>query len=128
MRLDSGRIMALAAGLLAIGVLLGAFGTHALRGELPPDRLEFYMTAVHYQFIHALGLLGVGLAARQLDSAVLRAAAGVLFAGIVLFSGSLYCMTLDAPRALGVVTAVGGVALVVGWALFAWVAWNSRQR
>jgi uncharacterized membrane protein YgdD (TMEM256/DUF423 family) len=128
MRLDSGRIIALAAGLLALGTLLGAFGTHALRGELPPDRLEFYMTAVRYQFIHALGLLGVGLAARQIDSAVLRAAAGVLFAGIVLFSGSLYCMTLDAPRALGAVTAVGGVALVVGWALFAWVAWNSRQR
>ena len=128
MKLDGGRIMALAAALLALGTLFGAYGTHALRGELPPDRLEFYMTAVHYQFINALGLLGVGLAARQIDSAVLRAAAAVLFAGVVLFSGSLYCMTLDAPRALGAVTAVGGMALVVGWALFAWVVWNSRQR
>jgi len=127
MKLDSGRIVAFAGGLLAIGTLVGAFGTHALRGELPPDRLDFYMTAVRYQFLHALGLLGVGLAARTIDSPVLRWAAGLLLAGIVLFCGSLYGMTFEAPRALGALTAVGGSALVVGWALFAVAAWRSRQ-
>ena len=127
MRLDSGRILALAASLLAIGTLLGAFGTHALRGALPADRLDFYMTAVRYQFLHALGLLGVGVAARTLDSAVLRWSAGLLFAGIVLFCGSLYGMTFEAPRALSALTAVGGLTLVVAWALFAFAAWRSRQ-
>jgi uncharacterized membrane protein YgdD (TMEM256/DUF423 family) len=127
MRLDSGRILTLACGLLALATLCGAFGTHALQGKLPPDRMEFYTTAVRYQFLHALGLLGIGLAARTIDSAVLRWAAGVLFAGIVLFCGSLYGMTLEAPRALGAVTALGGVALVVAWTLFALAAWHSRQ-
>jgi uncharacterized membrane protein YgdD (TMEM256/DUF423 family) len=116
-----------ACGLLALGTLFGAFGTHLLQGELPPDRMEFYTTAVRYQFFHALGLLGVGLAARAMDSAVLRWAAGMLFAGIVLFCGSLYGMTLDAPRALGALTALGGVALVAGWTLFAVAGWRSRQ-
>jgi uncharacterized membrane protein YgdD (TMEM256/DUF423 family) len=127
MRLDSGRILALAASLLAIGTLLGAFGTHALRGALPPDRLDFYTTGVRYQFLHALGLLGVGVAARTIDSAALRWAAGLLFAGIALFCGSLYGMTFQAPRALAALTAVGGVTLVVAWALFAFAAWRSRQ-
>jgi uncharacterized membrane protein YgdD (TMEM256/DUF423 family) len=127
MRLDSGRILALAGGLLAIGTLLGAFGTHVLQGELPPDRMSFYTTAVRYQFFHALGLLGVGLAARSMESAVLRWAAGLILIGIVLFSGSLYGMTFEAPRALGAVTAAGGVALVAGWALFTFAAWRTRQ-
>jgi len=127
MRLDSGRILALAGSLLAVGTLLGAFGTHALQGELPPDRMSFYTTAVRYQFFHALGLLGVGLAARSMESAVLRWAAGLIFIGIVLFSGSLYGMTFKAPRALGAVTAAGGGALVAGWALFAAAAWRARQ-
>jgi uncharacterized membrane protein YgdD (TMEM256/DUF423 family) len=127
MRLDSGRILALAGSLLAVGTLLGAFGTHALQGELPPDRMSFYTTAVRYQFFHALGLLGVGLAARSVESAELRWAAGLILIGIVLFSGSLYGMTFEAPRALGAVTAAGGVALVAGWALFAFAAWRTRQ-
>jgi uncharacterized membrane protein YgdD (TMEM256/DUF423 family) len=127
MRLDSGRILALAGSLLAVGTLLGAFGTHALQRELPSDRMSFYTTAVRYQFFHALGLLGVGLAARSVESAELRWAAGLILIGIVLFSGSLYGMTFAAPRALGAVTAAGGVALVAGWALFAFAAWRTRQ-
>jgi len=127
MRLDSGRILALAASLLAIGTLLGAAGTHALRGALPAERFDFYMTAVRYQFLQALGLLGVGVAARSIDSALLRWAAGLLFTGIVLFCGSLYGLTFQAPRALSALTAVGGLTLVVGWTLFALAAWRSRQ-
>jgi uncharacterized membrane protein YgdD (TMEM256/DUF423 family) len=126
MRFDSGRILTLAASLLAIGTLLGAFGTHALSGALPPDRLEFFNTAVRFQFLHALGLLGVGVAARSIDSALLRWSAALLVAGIVLFCGSLYGMTFEAPHALSALTAVGGGALVLAWLLVAIAAWRRR--
>jgi uncharacterized membrane protein YgdD (TMEM256/DUF423 family) len=126
-RLDSGRLLTLAGGLLALGVLLDAYGTHALQGELPPDRMSFYTTAVRYQFIHALGLLGIGLAARAIDSALLRWAAAIVLAGIVLFCASLYAMSFAAPRALGAATATGGSALILGWAMFAFAAWRNRQ-
>jgi uncharacterized membrane protein YgdD (TMEM256/DUF423 family) len=111
--------MALAGLLLALATALGAFGAHGLKGHLAPDRLEVYETAVRYHFFHALGLLGVGLALRLADSGMARWAAGLILAGIVLFSGSLYALTFGAPRTLGVVTPVGGVALMIGWLLFA---------
>ena len=96
MKFDRGRILTLAGGLLALGTLLGAFGTHVLQGELPPDRMSFYTTAVSYQFIHALGFLGIGLAARSMDCAVLRWSAGLVLSGIVLFSGA--CMAWPSRR------------------------------
>lgn len=117
----------LAGCLLALGTLLDAFGTHALQGQLPPDRMNFYTIAVHYQFIHALGLLGIGLLARTMDSALLRWAAAIVLAGILFFCSSLYAMSFAAPRALGAVTASGGMALILGWALFAFTAWRDRQ-
>jgi uncharacterized membrane protein YgdD (TMEM256/DUF423 family) len=127
MKLTSSRILTFAGGLLALGVVLDAYGTHALQGELPPDRMSFYTTAVRYQFIHALGLLGIGLLTRINDSALLRWAAAIVLAGVLLFCASLYAMSFAAPRALGAVTATGGSALILGWALFAFAAWRSRQ-
>jgi uncharacterized membrane protein YgdD (TMEM256/DUF423 family) len=126
MKFDSGRILTVAASLLAVGTLLGAFGAHALSGTLPPDRLEFFNTAVRFQFLHALGLLGVGVAARSIDSSLLRWGAGLLVAGIALFCGSLYGMTFEAPHALSALTAVGGGALVLAWLLVAIAAWRRR--
>jgi uncharacterized membrane protein YgdD (TMEM256/DUF423 family) len=102
-----------------LATLFGAFGAHTLKGQLSPDRLEVYETAVRYHFFHALGLLGVGLAMRFMDGALLRYAAALIVAGIVLFSGSLYALTFGAPRLLGVVTPLGGLALIAGWLLFA---------
>jgi uncharacterized membrane protein YgdD (TMEM256/DUF423 family) len=112
-------VLVLAGVLLALGTLLGAFGSHALKATLPPDRLEVYETAVLYHFFHALGLLGVGLAMRDGVSTLLRWAAGLIVAGIVLFAGSIYVLTFGAPRALGMVTPLGGIALMAGWSLFA---------
>ena len=105
--------------------MFGAFGAHALKAQLSPDRLQVYETAVRYHFFHALGLLGIGLTLRFVDVATVRWAAVLVIAGIVLFSGSLYALTFGAPRLLGIVTPVGGLALIAGWVCFAAGVWRS---
>jgi len=121
---SSGRILAIAGVLLALATVFGAFGAHALKAHLSPDRLQVYETAVRYHFFHALGLLGVGLALRTIDSSPLRWAAVLIVVGIVLFSGSLYALTFGAPRPMGIVTPVGGLALIAGWICFAAGVWR----
>jgi len=121
---NSGRALAAAGVLLAIATACGAFGAHALKAQLPPERLEIWEVAVRYQFFQALGLLGIGLTLRVLDAAPLRAAAALIVSGVVLFSGSLCALALGAPRALGVLTPLGGLAWIAGWLLFAWGAWQ----
>ncbi len=122
--MNSGRTLALAGVLLALATICGAFGAHALKGQLAPDRLMIWETAVRYQFFQALGLLGIGLLLRSLDGAALRGAASLIVAGIVLFCGSLYALSFGAPRALGALTPVGGLAWIAGWSLFAWSVWR----
>lgn len=112
-------ILAAAGLLLAAATVLGALGAHVLPARLPPDRLRVFDTAVRYHFYHALGLLAVGLVARAVDSPLVRWAAALIVAGIVLFSGSLYALTFGAPRGIGVVTPAGGVLLIAAWVLFA---------
>ena len=124
--MTSGRTLAVAGLLLALATACGAFGAHALRHQLAPERLQLWETAVRYQFFQALGLLGIGLTLRVLDAAPLRAAAALIASGVVLFSGSLYALALGAPRALGVLTPLGGVAWIACWLLFAWGAWRLR--
>ena len=122
--MNSARTLCVAGLLLALATACGAFGAHALKGQLAPERLQLWETAVRYQFFQALGLLGVGLALRSSDAGVLRAAAALLIAGVLLFSGSLYALALGAPRPLGALTPVGGLAWVIGWLLFAYGAWR----
>jgi uncharacterized membrane protein YgdD (TMEM256/DUF423 family) len=98
----------------ALGVLLGAFGAHAL-ASLPPARMAWWQTGTHYLFIAALGMMLQGLFVRA--PLTLRDPALLLAIGALLFSGSLFAMALGAPRALGMITPVGGVALVVGFVL-----------
>jgi uncharacterized membrane protein YgdD (TMEM256/DUF423 family) len=81
--------------------------------------LGVWQTAVQYHAWHALGLLAVGLAGFHLGGNGLKAAGWLLVAGIVLFSGSLYALALGAPKGLGVVTPVGGLAFILGWIAFA---------
>jgi uncharacterized membrane protein YgdD (TMEM256/DUF423 family) len=121
---NSARTLAAAGILLALATACGAFGAHALRATLAPERLTLWETAVRYQFFQGLGLLGVGLAMRTLDGTVLRSAALLIVLGIVLFSGSLYGLALGAPRLLGVLTPAGGLAWICGWLLFAYGAWR----
>jgi uncharacterized membrane protein YgdD (TMEM256/DUF423 family) len=120
----SGRTLAIAGVLLALATACGAFGAHALKGTLAPERLNTWETAVRYQFLQALGLLGIGLALRVIDNSALRAAAALIVSGIVLFSGSLYALALGAPRAVGALTPIGGLAWIAAWLLFAWAAWR----
>jgi uncharacterized membrane protein YgdD (TMEM256/DUF423 family) len=105
--------------------VLGALGAHALKGQLAPDQLQVYDTAVRYHFFHALGLLGIGLTLRFVDAAPVRWAAWLILLGILLFSGSLYALTFGAPpRPFGWVTPAGGVALIAGWLCFAAGVWR----
>jgi uncharacterized membrane protein YgdD (TMEM256/DUF423 family) len=119
------RVLGAAGVLLALATVAGALGAHTLKSHWSAERLDVYDTAVRYQFYHSLGLLGVGLALRALDVGALRAAALLIIAGIVLFSGSLYALTLGAPRLIGAVTPLGGLALIAGWLAFAYGIWRS---
>lgn len=119
------RVLAAAGFLLAIATVLGALGAHALKSHWAAERLDVYDTAVRYQFYHSLGLLGVGLALKFFDVGALRAAALLIVVGIILFSGSLYALTLGAPRVIGAVTPVGGLALIAGWIEFAYGIWRA---
>jgi uncharacterized membrane protein YgdD (TMEM256/DUF423 family) len=129
----SGRALAVAGVLLALATAFGAFGAHALKGQLPAERLQLWDTAVRYHFFQSLGLIGVGLTLRALEGAptilraapTLRAAALLIVSGIVLFSGSLYALALGAPRPLGVLTPLGGLAWIAAWLLFAWGVWRA---
>ena len=109
----------LAAGALygATGVVLGAFGAHALASRLSDSNLAVWDTAVTYQLTHALALLVVGLLTREPGSAstALNIAGWGFLVGVVLFSGSLYALAFDGPRMLGPVTPIGGVAFITGW-------------
>lgn len=118
--------LTLGAALLAVAVAAGAFGAHALRARLAPDMSAVYHTAVQYHFYHALGLLALGLATlRVTESTWLLAAGWAMVAGIVLFSGSLYLLSLSGMRALGAITPFGGLAFIVAWVLFAIGIWRS---
>lgn len=120
---DAKLFLTLGAVLLAVAVALGAFGAHALKARLGAELLAVYHTAVQYHFYHALGLLMVGLIAMQLPaSGLVRAAGWLMLAGIVLFSGSLYLLSMSGIRWLGAVTPFGGTAFIGAWLLLALAA------
>ncbi len=108
--------MVAAAILAGLGVVLGAFGAHVLKTMLSPERLSIWHTAVNYQMWHALGL---GLIGSQANSPLLCWSARAMLTGILLFSGSLYLLVLTQIHALGMITPLGGLALIAGWILFA---------
>jgi uncharacterized membrane protein YgdD (TMEM256/DUF423 family) len=122
---NSGRALATAGILLALAMVLGAFGAHGLKEQLTPDQLHVYETAVMYHFYNALGLLGIGLTLRFVGTPAVRWAAVLVLVGIVLFSGSLYALTFGAPRPFGIVTPFGGLTIIVGWISFAAGVWRS---
>jgi uncharacterized membrane protein YgdD (TMEM256/DUF423 family) len=105
----------------AAGVILGAFGAHALKARLAPETLAVWQTAVQYHFWHALALVAIGAIAIHLpDSTPIKWAGWLMAAGIVLFSGSLYVLALTGTKWLGAITPVGGAAWIAGWGAFAW--------
>jgi uncharacterized membrane protein YgdD (TMEM256/DUF423 family) len=110
--------LVLGALLVLLAVMAGAFGAHALRGMVTERSLEIFQTGVQYQMIHGLGLILIAiLGALDVSRRLLMAAAGLLVAGVVMFSGSLYLLALTELRWVGPVTPVGGLFFMLGWVL-----------
>jgi len=109
---------------MAIAVMLGAFGAHGLKNKVTAEQLAWWHTGVDYHIYHALALVIIGvLMAAQPQLAIPKGSAWALQVGIIIFSGSLYAMTLGAPRWFGAITPIGGTALIVGWLWLAYSAW-----
>ncbi len=106
------------------GVALGAFAAHGLKGRLTPEYLAIFQTGVLYQLIHALAIFGVAVLATHIQGRLVTYAGISFTLGIVLFSGSLYVLTLTGFSKLGIVTPFGGLFFLIGWAILGWTAWR----
>ncbi len=106
--------LAVASILGTLGVAMGAFGAHALRGRLTPDQLASFATAVQYHLLHSVALLALALWALAAGRSI-QVPAALFSAGIVLFSGSIYGLLLTDQRWLGPVTPLGGLCFIAGW-------------
>lgn len=115
----SSRFGVLGALLGFTGVAAGAFGAHALREALSPERLQIFETGSRYQLIHALALIAVAIALERGASRGLTAAGWLFLAGSVVFAGSLYALALTGVTSWGAVTPIGGLCFLVGWILVA---------
>jgi uncharacterized membrane protein YgdD (TMEM256/DUF423 family) len=103
--------------LAALAVGLGAIGAHALKPHLTPQQLETFHTAVHYQMVHAIGLVLVGLLILHSPSRLFDFAGWAMLVGILLFSGCLYAWLATGLRLLVHLVPIGGTAFIVGWLL-----------
>ncbi len=106
----------------AIGVAAGAFGAHALRARVEPRLLEVFETGARYQMYHAIAMLAAAWVVTRFPGSLANASGWLFLAGTVLFSGSLYAMTLTGIRALGAITPLGGVCFIAGWGCLALAA------
>jgi uncharacterized membrane protein YgdD (TMEM256/DUF423 family) len=111
-------LLGAASGFLAVAA--GAFGAHALRARIPPDLLAVFETGVRYQMYHALALFAVAWVSSRWPTPQATWAGWLFVAGTVLFSGSLYVLSLTGVRWLGAITPLGGVAFLAGWLALAW--------
>ena len=98
-----------------VGVGLGAFGAHGLKGRLSQEMLAVFETGVRYQMYHALALLVLGAMMTRLEGRAVVVAGWSFTAGILIFSGSLYALALSGVTMLGAITPIGGVAFLAGW-------------
>ena len=106
---------------LAVG--LGAFGAHGLKSRIAHDLLDVYQTGVYYHMFHALALILVGIISHWLSNSNLVAwSGGLMLSGIIVFSGSLYVLSLSGIRTFGAITPVGGLAFLGGWILLAYAS------
>ncbi|HRN81373.1 MAG TPA: DUF423 domain-containing protein [Nitrosomonas europaea] len=120
--------LALGAANAFLCVMLGALGSHGLKSILAPDILTTFQIGVQYHFYHAIGLILVGLALDRLPQARALKFSGILMmTGIVLFSGTLYVVSLTGWRGLGMVAPLGGTSYMAGWLLFAWATWKNKS-
>jgi uncharacterized membrane protein YgdD (TMEM256/DUF423 family) len=107
-----------------LGVALGAFAAHGLKGKLTPDMFNIFEVGVRYHMYHALGLLAVAWVSTRWPGTSSTAAGWSFIFGTIVFSGSLYLLALGGPRWLGAITPIGGLAFLIGWILLAWAVWR----
>ncbi|WP_148898382.1 DUF423 domain-containing protein [Fodinibius salinus] len=111
---------------MAVAVALGAFGAHGLKEMLTQEMLDIFETGVRYHFYHAIGLLFIGVITHWLpDSLLLQWSGWLMVAGIVIFSGSLYSLSISGLRWLGAITPVGGLCFIAGWIMLATTLWQT---
>lgn len=110
----------------ALSVLLGAFGAHALAERLSPKYMAIFQTATHYLMFHALGLIAYGFWLKWNPQSSLLASYSFIL-GCVLFSGSLYALSLTEIKILGAITPLGGILFIIGWIGFAVEAWKTKS-
>ncbi|MDT5293913.1 MAG: hypothetical protein QOJ76_793 [Acidobacteriota bacterium] len=108
-----------------VGVALGAFGAHGLRSRLSAEMLATFEVGVRYQMYHALALLAVAWAQTRWPGTLTTAGGWLFIAGTVVFSGSLYLLSLTGQRWLGAITPLGGLAFLAGWLCLAAACWKS---
>ena len=108
-----------------VGVAAGAFGAHGLKSRLGEDLLAVFETGVRYQMYHAFALVAAAWAAGRWPGALANASGWLFLAGTVIFSGSLYALSLTGQRWLGAVTPLGGLAFLAGWLCLAAACWKS---
>ncbi|MFJ5299874.1 DUF423 domain-containing protein [Pseudomonas sp. UBA1879] len=106
------------------GVALGAFAAHGLKNRLTPEYLAIFHTGVLYQLIHTLAIFGVAILATQIQGRLVSYAGIAFVLGILLFSGSLYLLTLTGVSKLGIITPIGGLCFLIGWFILGWLAWR----
>ena len=98
-----------------LGVAAGAFGAHALKSRLAPDMLAVFEVAVRYQMYHAFAMIACAWAATKWPGMLVNAGGWLFVAGTIVFSGSLYALSLSGVRWLGAITPLGGLAFLAGW-------------
>lgn len=109
-----------------LSVALGAFGAHILKQKLTPDKLDVFQTGVHYHMIHAVALIAIAILSDKLgNTSMVNASGWAIFIGIILFSGSLYALSLTGIKFFGPITPLGGLSFLVGWILLAIAALKS---
>lgn len=120
------RWFAIGAGLGALGVALGAFGAHGLKSRVSAESVVLWETAARYHVLHALALMATAWACDRWPGPHAQSAGWLFVAGTLLFSGSLYALTLTGVRALGAITPIGGLCFIAGWVLLALAAMRGR--
>jgi uncharacterized membrane protein YgdD (TMEM256/DUF423 family) len=108
-----------------LGVAAGAFGAHGLKNSLSLEMLAIFETGVRYQMYHAFALIAVAWADTRFPGSLVTTAGWLFVVGTILFSGSLYLLSLTETRWLGAITPLGGVAFLAGWLCLAWASLKS---
>jgi len=118
-------LFVLGAGSAFLAVAAGAFGAHGLRSRLSPEMLAVFEVGVRYQMYHVFALIAAAWAQTRWPSSLIVTAGWLFVVGTILFSGSLYLLSLMGIRWLGAITPLGGLAFLAGWACLAWAVWRA---